>query len=460
MKRKLRPVRFVVSAVLFATASLTPPVSAQSVTNLAGTWNNIMFSTPARLTLMRDWIQFPNAGTDYALREIPERDYFDMSTGQITAQADGNFTGFATGTFSLDPGGRMVVSVPSNAPITFHMNAAADFMYSLKHSDEGAIQDLELLLKAPATMTGAEMAGTWKSVSFGTPARLVLQKEPLSNTYVTNIGGADDFHVNTGTVTVNDNGTLTVNDSGEIIQGTYAPGGPGTVDVTLNIPGMGAFTLHFFVNASKNVMAALNPMDPASHELILLLKQPAQAVTTDFKGLWRAGTFTTPRTLTPERTFYGVIKDIQERNDFEFSIGPVNVGHTGTFTLPTEPAYGLATITGPGTIQALATNSFGEVNTDTFWVNAAKDVMVTVRSDGDHSITLATRAPAETVRSESMGMMLVGTTVFWASDTNRALQVSTNLNDWAVVPNTAGQSSFHFDPTATTNGFFRVMGTP
>jgi len=111
-------------------------------------------------------------------------------------------------------------------------------------------------------------------------------------------------------------------------------------------------------------------------------------------------------------------------------------------------------------VQTVATNTSGQVNSDTFWSNAAKDVMVTVTTGDGHRFTLATRAPAENVRSESMGMMLVGPTIYWASDANRLLQVSTNLSDWTGLSSTLGQSSYLMNPTAATNAFFRVMATP
>jgi hypothetical protein len=54
----------------------------------------------------------------------------------------------------------------------------------------------------------------------------------------------------------------------------------------------------------------------------------------------------------------------------------------------------------------------------------------------------------------------VGPTIYWASDTNRVLQASTNFNDWTGLPSTLGQSSYSMIPAAATKGFFRVMGTP
>jgi len=452
-------VRFVLATGVVLAASFTPKAFAQSLTNLAGTWNNVSFSTPSRLTLQRDWVQDPGGGGGgaFVLREINEKDSFEMSTGQIVAQADGTFTGMATGTFSLPGGGRMLVSGAGFEPITFYMNAACDFMFAVEHADDDNIQDLELLLKSPDSMTGAEMAGTWKSVSFATPSRLVLEKETLTYTYVTNVVGVDEFYVNTGTVAISANGTLTVTDNEGTMPGTYSQAGPGTVDVSMM---GGVFTLRFFVNASKNVMAGLNLNNPDSNEFILLVKQPTNSVPADFKGLWRDGSFIDPEQLTLIRTNFGLVTDIPESNGFEFDLGAVTVGHNGTFTVPSEPAYGLATILGPGTVQTVSTNLDGGVSPDTFWANAAMDVMVTVSVDDGSSFNLLTRAPVESVSSESMGMMLVGQVVYWASDTNRLLQVSTNLTDWSSLSNTLGQSSHTLNPAVAAKGFFRVTGTP
>jgi hypothetical protein len=460
VKRRSRTVWLALAAGILGTCPFAPDAFAQSLASLAGTWNDIMFSAPSRLTLYRDWVQVPGFAGAYLLRDIGEKNYFDMSTGQITVGADGTFTGIATGTVSIASGGRMVASVPSNAPVTFQMNAAADFMFAMKQPTNANVQDIELLLKAPATMTGAEMAGTWNSVSFDTPAQLALQRETSYNTYATNVVGGEQFRIATGSVTLNADGTLVVNESTGPMPGTYSQVGLGAVDVTLM---GGAFTLHFFVNASKNIMACINPTDPESHELILLVKPPASAAPSDFKGLWRGGSYVTPSTLTLIRTNFGLVTDIAERNGFEFSIGPVNMGHSGVFTSPSEPAVGLATLVGAGTVQTVATNTFGEVSSDTFWANAGKDVMVTVTRDGGNRLTLAARAPAESVRTESLGMMLVGATVYWASDTNRSLQVSTNMSDWNSLVGTAGQGSYLMNQTGAAtnaNAFFRVVATP
>ncbi len=450
--------RLALAAVVCASWPLAPGAFAQTQTDLAGTWNNIMFSAPSRLTLYRDWVQTPDIGGAYLLRDIAEKNFFDVSTGQMIVQANGTFTGTVSGTVSIADGGRLVAAVPGKEPVTFQMNAAADFMFTMKSPTDANVQDIELLLKAPATMSGAEMAGTWRSVSFATPAQLVLQKETYSNTYATNVVGGEQFRFSTGTVTINADGTLVVNDSGGSMPGTYSQAGPGAVEVTLM---GGAFTLHFFVNAGKNIMACLNAIDAESYELILVVKTPATAAPADFKGLWRGGSYATPSALTLIRTNYGLVTDIVERNAFEWSLGTVNMGHSGIYTAPSEPAVGLATLLGAGTVQTVATNAWGEVSSDTFWFNDAKDVMVSVAKDGGNWLTLAARAPAESVRRESLSMTLAGATICWASDTNRLLQVSTNLFQWNNLPETQGQSSYRMNPKGTaTNAFFRVTAVP
>jgi len=57
-------------------------------------------------------------------------------------------------------------------------------------------------------------------------------------------------------------------------------------------------------------------------------------------------------------------------------------------------------------------------------------------------------------------MVLVGTTVFWASDTNRALAASTNLTDWSTLTTTIGLNSYAMNPAAAAKRFFRVVQTP
>jgi hypothetical protein len=433
-------------------------VSAQTGADLAGTWNNITFSTPARLTLFK--------GTNGVVYDIFEREEFDARTAQIIVQSDGTLGGDVSGSYTIENPGKVVATVPGET-IHFSVNAACDFMFAMKtwarSLTSGLSDDLVLLFKAPASLTMNDLAGTWKIASLGTPGALVLTTN--SNNATVGVQGHDGFDLRKGTLTVAADGSFVI--SGDMsATGTVEVLGNGMVQVDVVPPDPDPpMTLTFFVNDGKNVMAACSRMGTNFLELDIAVKQPDTADIGDFKGLWRQGAYQTPSLLTLIYNLEGEVVDVLHGDDFQIHTSTLTVGYHGDYTVPSEAQVGAAVITGPGKLVATSTNALGETDSRTLWCNTGKDVFLSARNGSQNEIYLATRAPASTnavSRAASMGMMLMpqtgGLSVCWASDTNLVLQCSTNLVTWDTLTNTVGQGCYPIDPTAATNGFYRVMG--
>jgi hypothetical protein len=424
---------------------------AQPVTNAAGIWNHLLFSAPARL--------IPQYNLNGTVVEIAGRLRFESQAAPITVQADGTFTGPVSGSLSHGGPGWVLATVPGEPPTAFAINTAADFGVAMK-SVAGDALDLELLLKAPATMTTNDFVGTWKMVSLGTPHGLGLQKN--GSGVVTEVFGRQDFYSATGTLTVAADGTFVMNSDG-ISTGTVQPLSNGRLQVNV-VPPLPdpPFALTLYVNASRNVIVNLEA-EPDYQGLDILLKQPTSTTTADLKGLWHAGSFNTPVQLTLHKNAQDEVIAMDGGDDFAIYGLAANVGHTGYFTVAPD-TFGRLTVTGPGTVTVADTNVLGETGSRPVWFNSAHDVFIGTGADESLELLVATRTPPLADPAPAMGLILFpasdGLRVCWASDSNRVLQVTTNLTHWTTLPATAGQSQYALDPASASRNFYRLLQTP
>jgi hypothetical protein len=425
---------------------------AQPVTNAAGIWNYLGFSTPAWLAP-----QYNLAG---AVVEIVGRSYFETRSDFLTVQADGSFTGMGlSGTLSWGDAGRMIATGPGQPPVAFALNAAMDFAFVVKASP-GPTHDLELLIKAPATLTTNDLVGTWKMATIGTTAGLNLQKNPKG--VVTDVSGRSAFGSSTGTLTMAADGTF-VMVGDETTTGSWQPLTNGLVQVTILGPPDPPDTFTLSVNASKNVMAVVVPGIPDYQELDVLVKLPASTTPDQLPGLWHPGGFTTPEELVLHYNGQGEVTGIDGCTDFEIYHLSACVGHTGGFTMPST-AVGQLTVVSPGTISVTQTNVLGETEARTIWMNAGHDVFIGTATSANPELLIATRTPPLADPAASLGLMLFptgpGLELYWASAPNRFLQTTTNFAGWATLTNSAGQGHRGVDPASFPQRFYRLLQTP
>lgn len=445
---------------------------AQSLTNFTGVWNNVMLSTPAQLSLVTR-TDTRNSTLHVTVTDVPERTQFEVGVMTLTMDGNGNFSGPANGTVAIVGPGLMRATPIGNDPVTFNVNAAQDVAFAMKQGVGSPQQDLELLLKAPAAMTSAELAGTWKLVSFGTPRFLVLHRStnfsdperPIEG--VVNIEGREEFTAGSGTMTVAADGSFTLVFGADAMAGTTTPGPNGLLNVTIPMPPNPSLVLSFYVNASKNVMAAVHT-EQNYQEIIMAVKLPVAQTVGEAQGLWRVGGFETPLMLTQAINGLGFVSDLPQKQHFNVNGEQVHIGHTGMFTTPADRGLGRLTVVAPGTVQASGTNDAGHNFTTTLWCNSTKDFFIATRADDTQELTLVARAPAEGLPGgpAEFGLIMVKIVqpaprldFYWASAAGRVLQSSTNLVDWRDLAETVGGHSHTPGMANISRAYYRLRQT-
>lgn len=462
------------AALVAAAGCWLGPVTApaQSVTNFSGIWNNVMLSTPAQLSLVTT-TDLRNGQNHVTVSEVQERAQFDAGVMSLTMDGNGNFSGPASGTLAIVGPGLVRVSSSGDSPVLFNVNAAQDVAFATKQMPGSPQQDVELILKAPAAMTGADLAGTWKLVSFGSPRQLILHRatnysdpsRPIEG--IANIEGREEFSKGGGTMTVAADGSFTLVFGPETMSGTATPGANGLLTVTIPMPPNPAMVLYFYVNAGKNVMAAVHK-EQNYQEIIVAVKLPTAQTEGESQGLWHVSGFETPRRITLAFNGLNLVGDVPEKQQFKVNGEQVHIGHTGMFTTPADRGLGRLTVTAPGTVQVSGTNEAGETFSNILWCNSTKDFLIATRADDTQELTLVARAPAEYLPggAAEFGLILAKATqpaprldFYWASTATRVLQTSTNLVNWTDISATLGGFSHTPNLVNIPRAYYRVRQT-
>lgn len=448
----------------------------QSLPNLTGTWNFAQFATPSRLTLMT--ANTPVFGTNYlTLRNIQEKTNFTARLTPMTIDGSGNFSGPGTGIITV-AGPGLVQAVPSGeSGVMFSVNAAQDVAFAAHVTSDSGEQELMLMLKAPASLTTADLTGVWKMVTLGTPQNLGLRwttnyldpQHPMDGVF--EVDGRSSFDAGAGTLTVAADGSFSLVLGPQTMNGTATPGASGLVQVTIPMPPPSpALVIPFYVNQSRNVMMAVHT-EENYQEAIVAVKLPAAQTEAESQGLWRVGGFETPGPLTLITNGLGFVMDIPNRNNFAVHGEMIHIGHAGMFTAPSDRSVGRVSVPSPGTVQVAATNDAGGAFSTTLWCNAGKDFLIAVRADESHELTLVARAPAENLAGgpAEFGLLLLKTNqpplrvdLYWASGLNRVLQVSTNPANpasWTDLAQTLGGHTYSPSPASLPRAYFRVRQT-
>jgi len=444
-------------ALVAVLASFTS--GAQTLTNLAGIWNGIYFDTPSHL--------IPQSNAQGLVTNVTQHDLFQAESFQIDIQPDGTFEDpeEGSGSFSISGQGVINVTPPEGGPLTFFINASQDTLVGLGSPDGN--QEIDLLVKAPATFSTNDLVGTWNLMTFATPNSLIQVFMPTTNgSAITDLIGSDsnsvDYssfsQINSGTMTFSNNGTLVGMLQGEFT-GTFNPGANGVA--TLEIQAEETLYLTGFINVSKDVLLSLN-VSQNRQELIMLTKPPVTMTTADLQGIWKVTSFSVPTEISLTRNSSNFVTDVTVIDGFGMhQQGSFVSGHDGFLTAMIDgiPNIGAVTLGSNGALTVNLTNTFGEVQSHSGHVNASKDTIMLVENDGDNrTFTVVTRAPKlPGATTQDFGMLLFGNMLYWASDTNRVLQTTGSLNSgsWNDILSTQGQHGYQ--PSYTNSAeFFRV----
>lgn len=430
-------------------------IHAQSLNALAGHWNGVNFNVPTQLVLDKN----PQG----KVVNVQNRQNFEVLNNLIDVTANGAFSGTGgsdplAGTFAVGAQGVVTASIPGQPVISFRVNESQDFLASAAARENS--KELLLLLRSPAALAVAELAGQWNILQFQTPAELIqVQQQPSG--LVTDVQGGNSFESFSGSMTLNANGTFS-GVLGDAFTGTLAVTGTGQVTATIQTQ-EGTFPLTLFVNAGKNLLLVVNeeigPEDNMQ-EIILMSRAPATVLPADLAGAWKVNYFSTPAALTLQRDLQGVVTDISERNDFEVGQQTLTAGNDGFFTaLIDDPAAGRFTINPGGGVGVTLTNSQNEVSSVEFKLNAAKDVLLAFHGDSENQEALVlTKSPAIAGNRQEFGLMFFGNNVVWAAGANRKLQSSGELpGGFEDVPGTTGLHAFPLPQNPTGSQFFQVV---
>lgn len=449
---------------------------AQATADFAGVWNNVYLSAPGRLTL-RLATNAHNGNVYVSLQNIDERNQFETRAMAVTVDANGNFSGPVSGSVALAGPGLVRAVANGESPNYFSFNAAQDVMFAVKRDPGSSMQDMELLLKAPATLTVGELAGTWKMMSLGIPRALSFQ---WSTNYsdpnhvisgVVAVEGRQEFDAGSGTLVASPDGSFTLVFGTDVMAGTVAPGPNGALAITIPMPPPNpAMNLTFYVNASKDVMAAVHT-EGNYQEMLVAVKLPASTAVGELKGLWRAGTFETPAALTLNYNGLGFVSDIPEKGRFDINTETVHAGHAGVFTAPSDLGLGTFSVLAPGLVQVSGTNASGETWGEQLSCNAGGNFMIVSGTGGYNKLLFVARAPAEEYRygagvitEGDYGLIVFkpagappGTVMlYWASSPNRELMQTSDFQSWSAVPSTLGSHQHALGAAAAGRAFYRV----
>jgi len=459
MKTKILCSRWVLPLI---GAVLIADLRAQTLTNLSGVWNGIAFDVPTKLTL---------ATSQGLVTNLLESDSFAGETFLVSFQPDGTFTSPDTsGTISVNGQGSITVYPADSPPISFGVNATQDVLAGVANdSDNGNSQNgLNLLVKAPATLGSNDVAGAWNLMTFATPHRLVEVFAPATNgSALTDLLGLDNSSISGNNFSEIASGSLTINSNGafsgsleESFNGTYTCGTNGEVFLNINT-GEGTLLLTNFINASKDIMFALNRQDAANRqEIVMLAKTPTNVTAADLQGVWKVTSFDTPAQIALTRNSSNFVTSVTASGGFSMDQQSFAVGHDGFVTaiFDGQPNIGALSIGTGGAITMNFTNSSGEAKSHTGYLNAAKNCLLLVQSNGgEREATVVAKAPDfPNASGQDFGLLFFNGTIYWASGTNRALQAASSLNGaWGSIPATEGQHQFQ--PVFTNSaGFYRV----
>jgi hypothetical protein len=268
---------------------------ADAVTaDFEGVWNFVDLGSPTDLTksyynsMTQMNRQAPSdsfAGANEQFVDTFFRGAFYAESGSATVASDGSFTGFASGTMTTTANGTAALVI-GEGPETFYLNASKNLMIRVKRED-GDIneQRITVIVKAPPSLSIADLAGPWRFSNMETPNRLVevyfnhttgqTRNSIDSSDFAGRTGQTEslvgmffpgDFGVGGGGVGIGTDGSLAASFSG----GSVAVNTGGSITLTSD-----GENFEFFVNEARDTMFHVHSTGD-SHEMVALVRVPLE----------------------------------------------------------------------------------------------------------------------------------------------------------------------------------------
>ncbi|MGK0190613.1 MAG: antitoxin component YwqK of YwqJK toxin-antitoxin module, partial [Verrucomicrobiales bacterium] len=280
---------------------------------------------------------------------------FDHGSDELTVAADGSVQ-LGADSLSFALGGNGTVSVVGEG-IDFSVSAGRDLMIGRTGAPEES--HLRVITKRPASLTAAELAGTW-----------VYQEFEIEE-------GASGPTLHGFATSKLDIGVQ----AGGAIQIGGAPAGTFTIDanrhVLVTIDGE---TIDFGVTAAKDIMISTSS-EAGFHYFRLMMRPESGGVTSQLAGPWSIAAF--------------AVND----SEFSFEAADFAVASNGTFTFPGESVPLALAADGSG---GVTVTDDGETF-DLVWSQSHDLLALANTIDSEHEIILLVRRPATLTLAELAG---------------------------------------------------------
>lgn len=454
------------SAVLVGLGLVPSLGFAVEVGLFEGDWSLAKWSSPTRL---REAYENPTTGAAYTTEDSRDDDvpagmnlvdawYSDpvrAQTQDFAISSTGQVTGDETGTVIGLSRNRLLYR-GVDVLTTVFANPAGDILVESKREED--LQDLNIALKKPESLTLAELAGTWNLIS-------LIQPDDL--TTFGNLGDVifqGESSVTKGQVQLNANGTF----SG-LFSGTLA------IDGTNLLVSAGSDPITFRVNAGKNLAIATLEQDDEA-EIVLLVRKPDALTTAQLAGNWRFNRMSIPSSLT--EVFFNtvteesreadssgmagdneILVDLFHRDRFELERGNLRVQPNGSV------ADSAVTSMAVGPDQTAIVNADGE--TFEFFINSDFSILVGAFTDPDsQALIVLLKSEEEAAASNEAALDLLpiqaggSFLLSWAGSTETRLEFATDGGGFAEIGSTLGQDAIEIDTATFPRAIFRLVDGP
>lgn len=259
--------------------------TAAVTADLAGTWRVFDFGMPDDLTetyfnhqtqQARQGGSDDNAGPNEELVDVFFIGGFETLDVGVTMTSGGSFSGAFSGTASTTANGTVTLN-PGDGTEVFQMNASKNLMIRSLAQPVDNDQRFTALMKLPASLSLAELAGPWRFARLAIPNRLVetvyngsttrdidSNENAMNGEEMVDVHFPGVFEAEQGVVGIGADGSLAAGFSGSVAVGAT----PGQVTITVD-----GEALTFYVNDTKDVMLHVSETGD-EQQIIAVLRVP------------------------------------------------------------------------------------------------------------------------------------------------------------------------------------------
>jgi hypothetical protein len=372
------------------------------------------------------------------------KDFSISESGQVTGDENGTVIGLSR---------NRLLYRSEDVLTTVFANPTGDVLVESKREPD--LQDINIALKKPESLTLAELAGAWSLISVISPDDLTTVGN-LSDVYF-----EGESSVTKGEIQLNSNGTF-----GGLFSATATVNGTSLVVTT------GAGPITFRVNQGKNLaIATLEQSDEA--EIVFFVRKPDSLTTGQLAGTWRFNVLVIPASLT--ETYFNTQTGQARQVDSDDFAGPnevlVDLFHRGRFELERgnlrvqangSVVESIVESLSVGPDQTVLVHTADEILS--FVINEDRSVMVgAFGEEDDQRLIVVVKTDETTATSEEEALDLVPVqagenfVLSWAGATGVTMQVATGDGTFTEVDGSLAQDAILIDTSIAPRAIFRLF---